>query len=1099
MDSSNYSLPDVLHGVPKVTPGDIVLPGEDAAPEGSAKYPKTYGLPELGFGNNREIVQIGRRMKIGVVFGGGTAPGSVELLIGLSNYLKRWNSTSSFIGFRKGLKGLIEGEYATIDDVIIDKLINEEGLGCIGTGVHNPTGADIHRCGEVCQRLGLSGLLVVGGTSFMTFALQLSEHFADHNISTAVLGTSKRMEVALQKSESTEISFGFDSVTKLFSFLVGNLCADVASAQSSYHIVRLMGDEKSGSLSLEVALDTHPNVVFINEEVSHNNWSLEEVVQMTCDVICERAKSGKNYGIILLPEGLLNSIESTNTLMDDITDVISEKSITSFKEVISALPEASRIEALKLPEWFVEQIIKQRKTHVNEVHTAQIQVERLFGMLLDKELKKRRSMGTFIGKFSFQSHFYGYEARCAMPSQFDCALASAIGCAAGALFEQKYSGYLVGMRGLSRPVTDWEPVATPLTSMLVYNRRIKTVEIGNNTVRLDGYPYQALQMLRQGWVNDQYRFSVGTLSDQVCTTAQLSDLQHAHQSEKLMRPEEKVKELFDAVKRLSIQENSFLNQRLSFVPPVPSVLRGSCGLEEVSIISTMQDSVKKTLHGLFPSTFTDTKAYRVGHNTSMQPTSAGKPLRIGVVLSGGPAPGGHNVISGLHDYLKTRNMDSVLFGFLRGPSGLLTGEVLRINDSILRNFRNQGGFNMIGTSRTKIESVEQFEKTKHQVTRLRLNGLIICGGDDSNTNAALLADYFVREKVPCQVVGMPKTIDADLRTDILEMSFGFDTATKAYSQLLANVMQDCLVRADRWHFVRLMGRSASHIAVEVALQTRPNYTVVSEEVENKQITIMTIVKEIADLVSYRYKHGKPYGVVVVPEGLIEVSKDMKLLVAELNELLAKGGDVESQLTPDSAAVYKRVPDWLRTQLLSERDPHGNVRVSLIESERLLASLVGEELVKRNDPCSKDYRFWCHFFGYQGRCALVSNFDCTYTYSLGHLAGALVEGGATGVIGAIRNLTSSTEKWELLGIPLTSLMRIERRHGKDKPVIEKKLVDLKGQVFSKFSSLRNEWAVNDSYPRRKDLRGGHLSGVHDNYPTQTLKIEYPANNKMNSKI
>eukprot|EP01061_Rhynchopus_euleeides_P012106 TRINITY_DN2171_c0_g2_i3.p1 TRINITY_DN2171_c0_g2~~TRINITY_DN2171_c0_g2_i3.p1 ORF type:complete len:862 (+),score=425.55 TRINITY_DN2171_c0_g2_i3:1565-4150(+) len=858
-----------------------------------------------------------------------------------------------------------------------------------------------------------------------------------------------------------------------------------------------MGDEKSGSLTLEVALDTHPNVVFVNEEVQEGQYTLKQIVGMTCDVVCDRARKDLDYGIILLPEGILNSVKETSKLLQDVADAISSSGDVPPSHVLSSLPRASRRLAEELPEWFVEQIVSQRKTHVNEAHNAELQVERLFGVLCKEELAQRTKAGMYVGKFSFHSHFFGYEARCQQPSLFDCHLGATIGCALGALLEKGATGYKVGVRNIGGHVSKWVPVATPLTSLLQMSRKGKLV-IGNGSVRLDGYAYRALKMLRKRWTEDSYRFSVGTLSDQICATAALSELQHKHETQEMtVTSETRQRELVELVSRLSLEDNSFLSQRLAHTPPVPSVLRGAYSIETLTNASDIDPAVEAKLELLFPHSFSSTRSYRVSHNRAETPVVTAKPLRIGLVLSGGPAPGGHNIISGLHDFLMTRNRDSVLVGFLQGPTGLLQGRSMVINNDVLRRYRNQGGFNLIGTSRTKIETTEQFEMTRTQVQRLRLDGIVICGGDDSNTNAALLADYFLGCGVACKVVGMPKTIDADLRSEKLEMSFGFDTTTKVYSSLLGNVMQECLVRGDRWHFVRLMGRSASHIAVEVALQTHPNYTVVSEEVAKKKRTIISIVQDIADLVSKRAKQGKNYGVVIVPEGLIEVTKDMRLLVEELNDLLAQESniDLEKRLTPESAEVYKQLPDWLCSQLLSDRDPHGNVRVSLIESERLIASLVAEELAARKDQAAEAFKFWCHFFGYQGRCALTSNFDCTYTYVLGHLAGALVEGGATGVVGAIRNLTGPVDQWELLGLPITSMMCLERRKGKDKPVIEKKLVDLNGIVFQTFSSMRHAWELGDCYPNRNEIRTGHLSGVHDDLPTQTLRLEFPSKQRV----
>jgi len=415
--------------------------------------------------------------------------------------------------------------------------------------------------------------------------------------------------------------------------------------------------------------------------------------------------------------------------------------------------------------------------------------------------------------------------------------------------------------------------------------------------------------------------------------------------------------------------------------------------------------------------------------------------------------------------------------------------VKKIREQELYQARNQGGFNLIGTSRTKIETQAQFATAAETCKQHGLNGLVICGGDDSNTNAALLADYFEREKVPCQVIGVPKTIDADLRSDAIEMSFGFDTTTKTYSALIANVMHETQARRDRWHFIRLMGRSASHITLECAMQTHPNYTIVLEEVLEKGITITQIAKELTDLVVERASKGKNYGVALIPEGLIEVTRDMRELVKELNELMAKGvtpDHVGRQLTAESAATWDILPSWIRSQLMSERDPHGNVRVSLIESERLLASLVAQELQKRQADAAKHFYYWCHFFGYQGRCALTSNFDCNFCTVLGHLAGALISGGATGVIGAVRNMHKPVREWELLGVPLISMMTIERRKGKDKPVIRKKLVELDGAVFKYFTQERGVWAMQDSYPPRSQLR--YLLGVFDQLPTRTLLLE-----------
>ena len=443
---------------------------------------------------------------------------------------------------------------------------------------------------------------------------------------------------------------------------------------------------------------------------------------------------------------------------------------------------------------------------------------------------------------------------------------------------------------------------------------------------------------------------------------------------------------------------------------------------------------------------------------------ASKPLQVGVVLSGGQAAGGHNVIIGIHDCLKQLNANSRLFGFLDGPSGIISGKSKELTAEIIAPYRNQGGFDMIGSGRTKIETEEQLSAALSVVQKMKLDALVIIGGDDSNTNAAILAEYFLKHGCSTKAIGVPKTIDGDLKNAYVATSFGFDTAAKTYSEIIGNIARDALSAKKYYHFIKLMGRSASHIALECALATQPNLTLIGEEVAEKKMTLSQIVNTIADLVAKRAETGKNYGVVLIPEGLIEFIPEIGVLIKELNQLLsadAPVSEVSSKLSSTIATVLRRSSRAHSCeQLLKTRDPHGNVQVSLIETERLLIEAVAKELEKRG----KDGKFSSipHFLGYEGRSGYPSCFDSNYCYALGFTAALLVDEGATGCMAFVSGLEKPVREWGIGGVPLTSLMHLETRKGKEKPVIQKALVDLKGKPFSHFHEQRELWKTQDEY-------------------------------------
>lgn len=504
-------------------------------------------------------------------------------------------------------------------------------------------------------------------------------------------------------------------------------------------------------------------------------------------------------------------------------------------------------------------------------------------------------------------------------------------------------------------------------------------------------------------------------------------------------------------------ENDGLQKaRQEYLPSLPLILRDLLNVSWTQGVDVPQEDAK--IKTLFP--LTSGQPYLIGEKGKKRNPRA---LRIGVVFSGGPASGGHNVITGLHDSMLQLDPHSKLFGFLDGPEGIVLGRSQELTSSSLKAYRNQGGFDLIGSGRTKIEREEQLKATLATTQKMNLDGLVIIGGDDSNTNAAILAEYFVKEGSSTCVIGVPKTIDGDLKNTYVATSFGFDTACKIYSEMIGNIARDAMSAKKYYHFIKLMGRSASHIALECALITQPNLTLIGEEVAALKKTLSQIVSEIADLICKRAELGKKYGVILIPEGLIEFIPEIGILIKELNHICAvespdNRSKVLGKLTPSSQSSFFSLPEEIQQQLLLNRDPHGNVQVSLIETERLLMELVAKEMELRKISFSSQN----HFLGYEGRAGYPSNFDCNYCYALGFAAALLIDEGVTGYMACISNLPRSPQQWGISGAPLTALMHVEMRKGKEKPVIQKKLVELRSKSFKQFADTREKWKLEDRY-------------------------------------
>lgn len=513
-------------------------------------------------------------------------------------------------------------------------------------------------------------------------------------------------------------------------------------------------------------------------------------------------------------------------------------------------------------------------------------------------------------------------------------------------------------------------------------------------------------------------------------------------------------------------------ERLNFTPQLPDILKA---IGEVALVPTGKGECLPEIATLFPHTFKQPQL-----NITQGAQKKHQALKIGVVLSGGQAPGGHNVIAGLFDALKQLNDGSTLIGFCDGPGGIIKNKTIPITEKLLATYRNQGGFDLIGSGRTKIETPEDFQAAEATARAHDLDGIVIVGGDDSNTNAAVLAEYFMAKGCKTHVIGIPKTIDGDLKNELIEVSFGFDTACKTYSDTIGSIMRDALSAKKYYYFIKLMGRSASHITLECALQTHPNMALIAEEIAAGKKTLASIVNQLCDLITARAAIGKNYGIILIPEGVVEFIPEVEALIQELNSALAEGKEHSTALnalgkeekiaytakllSPPSLACFKNLPAEIQAQLLLTRDSHGNVQVSKIETDRLLIELVKTELKRRtaNGTYKGKFDSQPHFCGYEGRSCLPSNFDSRYCYALGYVAAALLDGGATGYICYVNNLSKPVAQWQAGGIPLTKMMGIELRHGKPKPVIEKILVDLQGKPFLTFKSARDKWALDDDY-------------------------------------
>jgi diphosphate--fructose-6-phosphate 1-phosphotransferase len=870
---------------------------------------------------------------------------------------------------------------------------NQGGFDMICSGRHKiEKPEEFEKSVTFCTSLKLDGLIVIGGDDSNTNACLLAEYFKKNNCATKVVGVPKTIDGDL-KNEWIEVSFGFDTATRVYSELIGNISLDTLSSKKYYHFIRLMGRSAS-HIALECALLTQANIALIGEEVEAKKQTLSSIVNELADVICKRAADVKNYGVILVPEGLIEFIPEVKVLIKEINEILSkpvEGNITEF--VLSNLSNESNTLFKFLPNSISEQLLLDRDPHGN-VQVAKIDTERLLILLLQTELENRKKEGKYVGKFSPQSHYFGYEGRCALPSYFDTEYCYGLGYNAGALVSLGLNGYMSVLRHLSKEnPSNWIPAGCPLMTMMgVERRKGKDVPVIKKAlVELDGPLFKFYEAVRNIWaLNDSYIQPGPIQYEGPCAPScpylvNPPKLDNIDLDKFIIKPSDKNTPYAPKnANNLSKVTKFLLNEQIK----LPNIL--TCSYK-VKLTTQLGPSNEETKHAFskyysntennYHSKFLAEIMDDTDHSKTSEDDHIIKPvseqLNIGIVYSGRQAPGGNNIVNGLLEF-KKRNGNTKLFGFLYGTLGMFNGNYIEITEENFALYKNQGGYDFLGRSVDKIRSEEELKKTKEICEKLNLNGLVIVGATHSLTDSLLLTEYLLANKVKTSVIAVPCTVDGNISHPLFETAIGFDTASKVYSQLIGNIMTDSASATKYWYLIRLMGRDPSHLVLESALQTHPNYVIISEECSQRGQNLDDIVNDICDVISERANQKKNFGTILIPEGLLAHLPHFKTLIEELNEIFCKNIEKEdisykllhdesflkSLLSPWSSAVFLDLPEFTKKQLLLEREAHGTIQLSQIETERLISYKISKVLEKRKQEKKYKgaYSAITHFFG-----------------------------------------------------------------------------------------------------------------------------------------
>jgi len=817
-------------------------------------------------------------------------------------------------------------------------------------------------------------------------------------------------------------------------------------------------------------------------------------VSRIADMVVARAKIGKSFGTILLPEGLVEFVPEVSKLINELNELLVEGEEPP-ADITTKLTESSAALFTILPASIKNQLLLDRDPHGN-VQVSKIETEGLLILMTEAELEKRRAGGTYEGTFASQAHFFGYEGRAGLPSDFDALYCYGLGNVATSLLKHGLTGYMSNLRNLHKPPSEWMPGGAPITMMMNVERRHgkdKPV-IQKALTRLDGAPFLNFCAIREYWhTYDCYSTPgpiqlSGTDMDTNYTLMYEQGVPACAIHQKA--PGAELCAESDVMHELRFCNHSKMQTtRAAYRPNMPAILQGefTCVQRPVVRSATRGNAAaEEYMRETFTSTFNQNSVELV---PGTWPTEK-KPLRVGVVFCGRQTPAGHNVVAGIYDAITKHNPDSKLFAFYGGTKALFANKSIEVTPALLRHFRNQGGVDMMGRSVDRINTPEHYAQSLATCASLKLDGLSLIGGTISMTHAAYLSEYFAKEGSPCSVVGVPGNVDGDLKNDRVDTTVGFDTATKVYSQLIGNMCIDCNSAKKYYYFIRLMGRSPSHITLECALQTHPNIVLIGEEVEAQNQTLARVVSDIADVIVQRRAADKNYGVVLLPEGFITSIADIKLLLAEITTILANGvapGDVKSQLTGWSAALFDTLPKDTQQEFVIKRESNGQLNLQSIQTEKLLAHAVGVELAKRKSAglYAGGFSPLSHYFGYQARSAMPSNFDATLAEVIGRTAATLVAAGATGLMANVRRVAGPVSEWKMEGIPLLELFTVSQDMKGTSCAIEGVDVDLNGQTYKLLQQLRQTWYVHETYRNPGPVQ---FSGSYANDVTFTLKAE-----------
>jgi len=1031
-----------------------------------AAFPTLYGGRKVVLLPHADAKVRHEPLRVGCVLSGAPAAGAHNCVCGVFDFLAAHAPGSTLLGFVGGLSALARNQVKELDARTIDSFRNTGGFTMLSSGDDSMTPQQLSLATQIAKARHLDGLIVIGGDAACTTATYLAECFLSAGLGTRVVALPKSMKGEL-KSEDCEMSFGFDTASKLYCELVGNIMTDCESSRKYYHFIRLMG-RLSSHLTLEVALQTMPTLAFIGEEVFSTGTTLHEIVIQIVETVAARSAAGLDYGVILMPEGLLTFIQEVNVLITEVNQLLDHLldddsncySGVTVDSIDAHLSSNSSSLLSYLPDEIQHSLVMDRDGS-GHVQVDKIEVERLVGKLVEKEIAKRRRQGSYQGVFASQCHYFGFEGRCPPPSNFDCNLCYGLGLAGAALVGAGCTGLMASIQHLTKDPGDWGAVATPLTHIMRTEKRNGTDVpfIQKTLVDLSGRPFAAFQAQRACWTTAATFCQPGPIQfdgdSAGCVTLTL-------QHEQL------------AVPPVASNDPPLFAQRRRYTPQLPRVFAPGSAICAVEGVVTHSRSDELFVSQRLPATY-GLRRLHLRSTTAGSGIDVPPNLTIGVVFCGRQCPGAHNVVAGLHHFLEQRaGKGARLVGFLNGTRGLCSCDAREITREDVATYVNTGGMQLLGRTADVLRGAEQLAQVEAACAKLGLHGLVLIGGSVSNSDTAMLADHFAAQQLPTRIIGVPASIDGDLYD--CEACIGNDTACRVYASLVGNLATDAASVRKHWYFVRIMGRSPSHIALECASLTQPNITLIGEEIEAKRMSLAAIVSELADIVTYRASEGKRFGVVLIPEGLIEYIPEVNALMREImmarTQRASNKAAILALLTPWSAALLNSMPPFIQHQLLL--DPQASdhkAQLSQIETERLLADLVRLELDRRRklaqleaEWCAPDTKFSavCFYLGYQARSSMPSNFDCDLGYTLGCTAAALVASGVTAYMATAHCLTSSPADWRVCGTPLASFLSAESRSGMAVPAIRPSGVDLHSDSFKSFAAHRDEHKMMDAY-------------------------------------